>query len=97
MRSGSVRGDRLGQRRHQRRHTFDAKLKKGKPGKKGKEGKPTYEEDYTELGGEQDLVTTFFNPETSKVESGASIQEGTNNVVDRNALEKGFEISSLGL
>ena len=74
----------------------DGKLKKGKPGKNGKEGKATYVENYTATGGEQDLVTTYFNPETSAVEAGASIQEGTNNV-GIESLEKGFEISSLGL
>jgi len=56
-------------------------LKEGKAGKKGKPGKPSFTETFSKEGaGEQDLVTTFFNPETGKVESGASVQEGVNEV-----------------
>lgn len=73
------------------------KLKKGKAevfNPKFKKGKATYEEDYTAAGGEQDLTTTFFNPESKKVESGASIQEGTNNIAVP-VLPKGLEILDL--
>jgi hypothetical protein len=72
-----------------------AKLKKGKV-KAGKAIKPTYKETYSKEGGEQDLTTTFFNPETMKVESGASAQEGLNEIAIE-TLPKGFEISNLGL
>ena len=75
------------------KYVSNPKLKSAKKPKAGKTLKPTYEEDYTELGGEQDLVTTYFNPETSKVESGASIQLGTNLIgIEKAELEKGFEI-----
>ena len=71
----------------------NAKLKAGKAGKKGKPGKPTFKEAFTEKGGEQDLTTTFVNPtKEDKVESGASVQEGTNEVII-SPLEKGLEIS----
>jgi hypothetical protein len=73
----------------------NAKLKKGKV-KAGKAIKPTYKETYSKEGGEQDLLTTFFNPETMKVETGASVQEGLNEIAVE-SLPKGFEISSLGL
>ncbi len=77
----------------------EAKLKKGKSGKetgKGwKFGKPTIKVDFTEMGGEQDLQTTFVNPlNEDKVETGASIQEGTNEIIIE-ALPKGLELNSI--
>ncbi len=74
----------------------NAKLKKGKGGKetgKGwKFGKPSFKIDFTEKGGEQDLITTFVNPlNENKVESGPSIQEGTSENVLA-TVAKGFEI-----
>lgn len=74
----------------------NGKLKKGKAGKvvkgKRKAGKPTFTEVFSATGGEQDLVTTYFNPETKAVESGASTQEGTNEVIIA-APEKGLELT----
>ncbi len=75
---------------------INAKLKKGKGGKetgKGwKFGKPTFKENFTETGGEQDLQTTFVNPlNENKVETGASIQEGTNEII-LPTVAKGFEV-----
>ncbi len=75
---------------------INAKLKKGKGGKetgKGwKFGKPTFKVAFTEAGGEQDLQTTFVNPlKENKVETGASAQEGTNEIILA-ALPKGFEV-----
>jgi hypothetical protein len=74
----------------------NAKLKKGKGGKetgKGwKFGKPTFKIAFTEAGGEQDLQTTFVNPlKENKVETGASIQEGTNEII-LPTVPKGFEV-----
>jgi len=75
------------------KYVSNPKLKSAKKPKPGKALKPTYEEVYSATGGEQGQVTTYFNPETSKVESGASIQEGTNLLgIEKAELEKGFEI-----
>lgn len=72
-------------------------LKKGKAGKKGKLGKATYEEDYTETGGEQDLHTILYNPEGSPpgVEEVSSIQLGTNLVIMETLPSKGFAINPI--
>ena len=73
----------------------EAKLKAGKAGKKGKPGKPTIKVQFTETGGEQDLTTTFVNPtKEDKVESGPSIQEGTNEI-SISPLPKGLELDSI--
>ena len=72
---------------------IEAKLKAGKAGKKGKPGKPTIKVEFTEKGGEQDLKTTFVNPENDEVETAASIQEGTNEI-DISPLPKGLELNT---
>jgi hypothetical protein len=77
----------------------EAKLKAGKAGKekKGKRspGKPTIKVQFTEAGGEQDLITTFVNPlNENKVESGASVQEGVNEIIIT-PLPKGLELDSI--
>lgn len=71
----------------------NAKLKAGKPGKRGRPGHPTFRVPYTETGGEQDLQTTFANPENDdKVETGPSVLDFVNEV-SINPIEKGTEVS----
>lgn len=62
-----------------------------KAGKPGKKPKYTFTMEFTETGGEQDLNTTFFNPLTSKVETGPSAQLGSGGAF---FTAKGYEIKT---